>query len=226
MKEYKTNVKTYEEKYASGYGVHIPDGHIIRFYEHILKPRLMFRDDVNKSVFDYGCGNGTHLKYFMDKGFIPYGCDISKIAIGRCQKLMPEYHKNFFINPPKPYLKHIKNKFDLIFSNQVLYYLDDSDIKSVVSKFYDMVKDNGIFYASMIPSSSYYYNYVKSVNNGMSEVVLEGRLNETTWINFKEKDDLEELFKPFKKHSIGFVRYETIEGEPADHYCYIGVKED
>ena len=55
----------YKNKYEQkGYGVEYPDGHVIRFYERILKYKL---NKTSGILLDFGCGNGTHAKYFKDK---------------------------------------------------------------------------------------------------------------------------------------------------------------
>ena len=84
----------FEERYKAGYGLEYPDGHVIRFNRHILEWELGLRSG---NILDYGCGNGSHLKYFETNGFTPYGCDVSSTAIERCKRLMPEYENNFHV---------------------------------------------------------------------------------------------------------------------------------
>ncbi len=55
------------------YGLLYPDSHTIRFYERILKYKLNI---TNGNLLDFGCDNGVHSKYFLDKGFKPFGIDI------------------------------------------------------------------------------------------------------------------------------------------------------
>ncbi|WP_236633120.1 methyltransferase domain-containing protein [Campylobacter armoricus] len=68
-----SSLKAYDKKYQQGYGVVYPDGHIIRFYERILKYKL---NKTSGNMLDFGCGNGTHCAYFKSKGFKPFGIDI------------------------------------------------------------------------------------------------------------------------------------------------------
>ena len=67
-----------KKKYAEGYGVKYPDGHIIRFYERVLKTEFGM---TSGKMLDFGCGNGVHSFYMHDKGFDTYGCDVSAKAI-------------------------------------------------------------------------------------------------------------------------------------------------
>lgn len=41
----------------------ILDGHVIRFYERILKYKL---SKTSGKLLDFGCGNGVHSKYFKN----------------------------------------------------------------------------------------------------------------------------------------------------------------
>lgn len=68
----------YDEKYAKGYELQYSDGHVIRFYERILKNELHL---IEGKLLDFGCGNGVHSKYFMDKGYDCYGVDIVEEVI-------------------------------------------------------------------------------------------------------------------------------------------------
>jgi len=199
--EYDGNIDAYKKKFEEGYGVRYPDGHVIRLYHHVLAYDLNIKSG---KVFDFGCGNGTHLKFFMDMGFIPYGCDIDKYAIQQAKELMPEYADNFFASESVPDLAPRGYKdFSMVFSNDVLYYLNDQDINHLVSQFYDMLQPGGVFYATMMSPKDWYFSRVESKMGDMSKVVLTGRLNETTYINFKTKEQVLDMFSPFKKLHMG-----------------------
>lgn len=139
---------------------------------------------------------------------------------------MPEFADNFHEIPSVPNLKeYFSEKFNVIFSNQVLYYLKDDDIHNLVKQFYDMLLPGCIFFATMIAPTNYYSNNVESKEGEMSKVVLKGRLNEVTYVNFKTKEELQDLFKPFKKLHIGMYSSTYFENEgPTDHYIFVGKK--
>ncbi len=164
------NTKAYEKKYKTGYGVLYPESHVIRVYHTTLDYQLHM---TGGKILDFGCGNGTHLKYFQSKGFIPYGCDISKVAIKRRKNLIPRYAKNFHVIPNVPDLKkYFPSDFDLIFSNQALYYLNDKDIKNIIGQLYKMLRPGGVIFATMMPPSNYYYKLVTGESDGLSRVEL------------------------------------------------------
>jgi hypothetical protein len=142
------------------------------------------------------------------------------------KKLLPKYAKNYHIVPPVPVLKnYFSNNFDMIFANQVLYYLNDFDLSNLISQFYNMLKPDGIFFATMMPPTCYYNNFVVSNEGGLDKIKLKGRLNEISFINFKTKKDCLELFKQFLKIHLGSYSLTIREDEGSiDHIIFVGKK--
>ena len=171
---------------------------------------------------------GTHLKYFHDNGFTPYGVDTNEVVIDQCKELLPAFKENFHVTKAIFDLSELfdREKFDIVFSNQVLYYLNDEDMMSNVKQIHKLLKPDGIFVVTMMEKSNYYYSKVKEEENGLSKVVLNGRLKETTWINFKTK---EETFSDFKGYfdmlHLGDYRMTIRQDEgSSDHLIYVGRK--
>lgn len=78
------NCETYENKYLNGYGLQIPDGHIIRIYKSIIEAELKVNGG---SLLDYGCGNGVHAEWIKKNGdWDVFGVDVSKVAINVAKK--------------------------------------------------------------------------------------------------------------------------------------------
>ena len=222
---YVANTGTYETKYQTGYGLVHPDGHVIRFHRHILEYEL---GPQRGTMLDYGCGLGSHLYYFLQNGYTPYGCDVSQTAIERCKTLMPEHADHFHVIPSIPRLRDYFNlQFDLVFSNQVLYYLNDRDMKNVVSQLYALTKPGGTFFATMIAPTNYYAKFVEGTEGGLSKVVLKGRLNEVQCVNFKTRQQVLELFNTagFKTWHMGDYGAQFREDEGrTDHWLFVGRK--
>jgi SAM-dependent methyltransferase len=223
--EYEITTETYEKKYGSGYGLQYPDGHVIRVHRQILEYELGISGG---KILDYGCGTGTHLLYFQQNNYTPYGCDISVNAIKQCKALMSDYADNFFKIPNLPRLRdYFSEDFDVIFSNQVIYYLDDDDLDDLLSQFKSMLRQDGVLFATMIAPTNYYSRFVVSSQGSLSKVTLEGRLEETTWINFKTKDEWLDLFTTKGFTKVQFGLYSTVIREdegPTDHYIFVGRK--
>ncbi len=99
------SLSAYTQKYdKEGYGLQYPDGHVIRFYERILKYKL---SKTSGKLLDFGCGNGVHSKYFKNitGGIEPYGIDIvpSLKSLGKDPCLDS---KNFHIISPNSSFKN------------------------------------------------------------------------------------------------------------------------
>ena len=222
--DYSTTSKTYEKKYDEGYGLEYPDGHVIRFYHRVLK----YEFNISKGkILDFGCGIGSHLKFFQRHGFTPFGVDVVAEAIEKTKLLLPEFKDNFHVTPSVPNLKdYFSESFDIIFSNQTLYYLNDRDIKNLCGQFLDLLKPGGIFFATMMSTLCGHYKMVESTSGDMSKVVLKGRLNETTFVNFKTSEEILDIFKDFKRTHFGsydFVLTEDV--GHGHHYIFVGRKE-
>mgnify|MGYP003564545591 FL=1 len=216
-----TNLDTYEEKYRNGYGIKYPEGHIIRIMKNIL-PELIQKMPIEGNFLDFGCGNGVHSKFFADEGFSVFGVDISKRAIELAKNNNKEYQENFFTIKDNKF----DNKFDVILANQSLYYLSNEELQLVLKQFNDLLNDDGIVIFTMMSMKNCSYNYIdEHLDNGLSKVILSGRLNETTYINFtKDIEDLKNKFSIFSHLFSGIYDMTLIEGS-SEHMYYIGKKQ-
>lgn len=219
------SLKTYEKKYSQGYGLSYPDGHVVRFYERILNYKLGVRPG---NILDFGCGNGTHLLYFKQKGWSIYGVDIVDALRGG----VFEDKNNFCKIAPAASLKGLfSQKMDLIFANQSLYYLSKDDFSRTLAEFASMLNNDGLIFATMISTKNYYYDLaLPPCTNGLQKVKLSGRLNEESNMFFiKDKSELQDAFSPyFKPLFLGEydpINFYDFEGS-AHHFIYVGQKCD
>lgn len=227
MDEQVFSAKQYETKYRQGYGLVYPESHIIRVHRLILEWELGIRGG---AVFDFGCGSGSHLKYFADHGFIPCGCDVSKTAIEQCARIMPEYASNFVVSPPvKPDLASLvgATRINVFLSNQVLYYLDNEGIRDVTRQAYALLPPKGVFIVSMMSYSCWYSRFITGEAGDFKKVDMNTpRQKESMFINFKHREEMEALFKPFLKLHLGSYGSHIREEEGStDHWLYVGVRE-
>ena len=77
----------------------------------------------------------------------------------------------------------------------------------------------------MAPTNYFFQSVVSTSDGGLSKVVLKGRLNQTAYVNFKTRDQVLDLFRPFEKLHLGFYSHTIREDEgPTDHFIYVGRK--
>ena len=130
---------------------------------------------------------------------------------------------------PADEFKHLfSRKFDLIVANQSLYYLGVDDFKSTINQLFELCNDKGIIFATMMSEKNYYFDFANAPNSqGLAEVKLSGRLNETSFIRFiKEAKELKKDFEPFECLFLGDydpVNFSEFEGS-AHHFIYVGIK--
>lgn len=220
------NLNDYEGKYINGYGTLYPEGHIIRVHKHILEYELNRQAG---KVFDFGCGLGSNLKYFVDNGYEAFGCDTSDSAIVKARDYFPEFSQNLYVTKPNESLsdKIDSESLDLFISNQVFYYMKDVEIDFIVEEAYKMLKPGGVFVATMLSYECWFADFIVDTKDDFSHIVMdEGRTKEDTYMNLKEKGEFLDLFKRFKKLHLGTYSHRIREEEGStDHWIFVGIKE-
>lgn len=223
------NLEFHKSRYASGYGIEYPEGHVIRIYHRVLKYELSYKDyEKGRNFLDFGCGNGTHALYFRNTGFSVYGVDSDPAAIGICKGRAPEIQSNFAVVPPKSVSLNLDPsvKFDVVLCNQVLCYLSDTDLRSWLEVMKASMKPGGVFIATMMGEENSFYAKSSEGGDGLRRVALQGREQGECFINFtKDKEDLIQKFSMFKPMPIGF--YNTVireEEGSGHHHLFIGTE--
>ena len=217
--------QTYIDKYKINYGTMYPEGHIIRLYEHLLKYEFGMSGERGEKLLDFGSGNGTHTEYFRLKGYKTYGVDIIPSAIEQAQERYPENTEHFsVIDLYQDPAEIFDQSYDLILCNQVLYYLNNTKLKEVTEQLYNSLKPGGLIYITMMGTKNHYWNKAKPADDGLSEVTLTGRLNETSLINFiHDENDLVERFFQFEPVYVGY--YDSLSRDGSTyHYQFLGKK--
>ena len=189
---------------------------IFRSYPFLFKDKL---NKKNNKIFDFGCGEGSALKHFVNNyNMEPYGVDISKTSIRECKKKLKFYKKNFSVveSKPKKNRKFFNTKFDIIIAVQSLYYLSNNHLNILLNNLNKNLNKNGIVFFTMISTKHEYWHYYsnKKVNSdGLTEVDLRSdksylerydQLSYTHFINFvKSEKDLKKKFNMFNILNIG-----------------------
>jgi 2-polyprenyl-3-methyl-5-hydroxy-6-metoxy-1,4-benzoquinol methylase len=203
-KIYSTNIDSYESKFINGYGISTPESHIVRFNHAVLRYQLNL---TGGNLLDFGCGNGIHAKWFSEIGeWTPFGCDTSKTAIKIARSNNQKFTDNFYVCSPYESLpEKYHNFFDLIICNQVLYYFDEIGLERIIDELFICLKPGGVIFASMMPKENYLYKKSHPiVDSKMRKVIVKGRVQDVTLINFKTKSEMLHDFKKFEKLHIGY----------------------
>ena len=207
-----------------------------------LKPELLdlFINSKKKlKVLDYGCGEGSNIHYLIKKhGYDGYGVDISESSIKNCQKKINKKKFKFIDFDVNQNDNFFNKKFDLIISIQVLYYLNDIDLKNRLISLNEMLKPGGYVFFTMMGTKNEYYKYFcdkRKSNDGLYKVDLSSDKNYKKrqkqsiyyhYINFtKSEKDLKNKFRLFKPLKIGYYDLSlTSTKESGHHYTFLGKK--
>ena len=185
-----------------------------------LKPKLLDKHIKKKrlTALDYGCGEGSNINYLIKKyKFNGYGVDISEPSIKVCKKKIKKKNFKVIKSEVNENDNFFNIKFDLIISVQVLYYLNNNDLKKRLISLNKMLKPNGYVFFTMMGVKNEYWKFYsnKKINrDGLTLVDLgedefyKKRQKQPVYhhyINFcKNEKDLKKKFKIFKPISIGY----------------------
>ncbi len=224
-----TNLSYHQRAYRSGYGIQYPEGHVVRCYHRVLRHELGLDGTHGENLLDFGCGTGTHCAFFGSKGFNVYGVDADETAVRACQERFPAIAGHFEVVDPKPPADRrlFDVDFDMVLSNQVLYYLSNTDLRACVDGLHAQVRPGGVFIATMMAEHGCFHDFAEPADDGLWRVNA-GPLTgpQPTYINFtRSPDELCRRFEPFMPLHVGYYDFAVDERDGSSlHYLFIGRK--
>ena len=128
------------------------------------------------NILDAGCGSGRDTLFFKNHGY-----DVTSIdgSMEMC-KLASEYAKTDVLHMQFQEME-FQSVFDGIWASASLLHIPTDEIESILAKFKDALKNNGIFYAS------FKYGDFEGIRNGR----FFNDLTKETAIELFEKADFE-----------------------------------
>ena len=232
--DYLTQNKSYyDREFGSGYGHQYPESHVIKIYHRVLAKDLNLTGAGTQTLLDFGCGTGANAAFFASKGFDVYGVDISAVAIQKCRRALPDIAEHFQTVDPKPDDGDLpfEGPFDIVFSNQVLYFLSDSDLAARLRTLIDRLKRGGIFVATMIGARHYLCRHSTPAHDGLRRVTAPApakpvqpaaRAGQPVFMRFTESEDhLCRQFAGLEPIYIGYYDI-NLRDDSGFHYVFIG----
>ena len=212
--------------------------YVFRIYGRIISYQFGMSGLGREKILEFGCGAGGAAKFFDEKGFTVFGVDQSEIDIARCKERLPHIADNFLTVSP-----HCSpdddwfdgTEFSIVTSFQTLYYLNDHDLQNRLLSLYKVLKPGGIFIATMMHESSWYYDMSEPAECGMrlvkffreQDVGRQDLYVNDHYINFtKDEADLKRKFHMFDPvHTSGYYDgvYRDDQGSEK-HLVFIGQK--
>ena len=196
---------------------------VFRFYGQFIKKKL--RKKIN--LLDFGCGQGSAVNFFNQQKINAYGIDISKKDISIAKKKYKKIKNKFFFTKDLDEFKMNtqKKKFYIIKFIQSLYYLSNDDFELYINYFDQILKRNGIIYATMISSKSS-LNSNKQSKDGLTLVDKDNfKKIKKHYINFtKSYEHLHQKFKNFKILSSGYYSFCLDKKNDVNHHYLVVCK--
>lgn len=98
------------------------------------------------SILDVGCGVGVDVKHMKTKGFSVEGIDLSKQMLSKAKEKNPDIH---FIHGNIKDHNFSDKKYDAIVSAYSMIHFKKDEALFILSKIFDLLKDNGLFFISV-----------------------------------------------------------------------------
>ncbi len=117
------------------------------------------------TVLDVGCGNGSFLSRFQNRGWKLYGADFSPTGVEIARKSFPGI--DFFLADASAPMRHVFERvgpFDVIISTEVIEHLYDP--RGLLRNAYSLLKPGGILILST-PYHGYLKNLVLAITGKM-----------------------------------------------------------
>lgn len=229
------NRAIYEKEYESKRNfLRYPADWIIRFHNMYLRPNIP-----KGRILDYGCGSGNNSIFFIEQGYETYGVDVAVASPAlvkanlQSRHLDPQLADRFsIISPDSTDLPFESASFDVILSNQVLYYLPSEEhIKKVCRELSRCLRPDGmVFFTMMGPRNHYISHHAKQIHGQrVYEIEIDDQshrlygLRELIYL-VKDTDELVSLFSEFECVNIGYFDQSIGDLKSSFHYIFIGKK--
>ena len=167
------------------------------FFRFLTNLKFIFK---KKKVLEIGFLNGDDLLELKKRGCDIYGIEINKSAVNKIKNKQIKNILNADIS-----LKEIpfKKKFDLIFHNDLIYYLDDETIKKHFNDVYNKLKKNGIFIFSFIENEAISKKTPKSIFDLLAKINKTRVTEKNNPIRILKRSNLIKLSKKFNFKLFG-----------------------
>lgn len=148
--------------------------------KRVVKDR--FKHFSGEKVLDLGCGYGFYTDYFRSIGAEVIGVDGSEKMIEIARDRYPDVEFSVMdITMPLPFGN---DRFDVVFSNQVL--MDIENIDCVFSECKRVLKTGGILYYSIVHPAFYDTHWLKDANGfkyakAMNKYIMPYRFTNDFW---------------------------------------------
>ena len=214
-----------------------PADWVIRFHNMFLKKNI----PENGVILDYGCGSGNNSVFFMQKGYSVFGVDVAPSFKKLVEKNLELNNINgsnlanfSLIDPDTTSLAFPDNYFDLILSNQVLYYLPtEQHLKKVCIELKRILRPGGFVFFTMMGKRNYYItHFLKQIHGErVYEINIQDKNHRLYGVKelilaVRDEEDLCSLFDVFEPVTVGYFDQKMFDLYSNFHYIFVGKKKE
>lgn len=217
-------------EYERVYGDRLYD--VSSVYDHIVRIRQRYLDDITAPVLDHGFGNGVISAYLAREGFEVYGVETSETAVRTAKERAGELEIEAdrfvrFGGYPEP-LPYADETFGAVLSNQVLYFIPDREaIEGTLRDFARVLQPGGKLVCTVMAEDNYYfteYGEQPLPATGPVEVTIRGRIDrDFELFRFRDEDDLASTVVEagFAIDDLGYFDFRLLDVKKAKHYIVL-----
>lgn len=199
-----------------------PADWVIRFHNIFMRPNIP-----TGRVLDFGCGSGNNLAFFHDQGYEAHGTEITPEVLPLIAENRGDVSRVKILDPACDKLPYPDGHFDLILSNQVLYYLaSEANIRLICKEFSRVLRPGGAVFFTMIGPRNYYIrDHATALGSGAFELAVTGRI-EQRQIVYVVPDEaaLVGLFSDFEPLTVGYFDQSMFDLKSNFHWIFAGTR--
>lgn len=145
------------------------------------------------SVLDLGCGLGANSRFLAEKGFTVTAVDKDREV---ARELENEFSNVNFVERDVLNFEFGKEEYDLILLINVLHFMKFEDVRRIIEKSLQSLKESGIIYMKVFSKSDPAYSSFAE-----KAIRIEGEKNtffsikSQTYAHFFVEDEIDELFR-------------------------------
>jgi len=201
-------------------------------YDHIVRIRHRYLNDVSGRLLDHGFGNGVNALYFQREGFEVHGVETSAAALDLLRANAvgtaldaTRFHLIDANRIPWPFADGM---FDAIVSNQVLYFIPSRDgVRAACAELARVLRSGGKIACTVMAEDNYFftdYGEQPLPESGPTKVKISGRIQRDYRLyRLKNEGELRSFFEEagFIIDDLGYFDYRLLDVVKAKHYIVL-----
>jgi ubiquinone/menaquinone biosynthesis C-methylase UbiE len=161
-------------------------------------------------VLDLGCGEGDFTQLIAKKAKSVKAVDISSKAIDRAKIKFSKENIEYICSGALEFVKQEKNRYDLIFCLEMLYYLEQNEQEILLYYLSKILENNGVLYLGLVVGGDNQYGEYFTYESAFSLINKYFKIINVTTAVPKSFNKIPLIKLPLKVLSL-FKKYQLIQ---------------